>query len=1447
MSTACQSSALLGRCTPLAPGVLSFRNHKPWRGLLLGSGHSTLFSPDRNVVLEDGCHGTGRMSRPRGRLRTAFLPQGSLRCSDHFAIERICAGEHPCSTSAASSSRVDRHVAVKQIGFTQDTPENLLHSSGPLFFVSERRCPWFRDTIGRQRMPVGLGVSSAQCRSARSSAHYQGCHVLSRFHFGVPQMFDSRCQRVQKRTVSSNGRLVRDSFCRRLLETGEKPGEARPACQTEDVPVAARYEEFFTGEGPDDSSGSEWGTAGTVKYSQGEQEAAAAATTTRAGTGIETLDALDPTKALSANGPSYEAHEVYVNPICMQMDLLVFRCGSAEEVLSLLVSHRGVLFLQNLITALDRIADFANGDEHEHFTKLPRPLSSCQGSDAGSVSETSQSLDKATAREPGTGPNASSAAVPCSEEVLTIATAREERSWMGDAAADEEPVQGGSGKGNRLGGLPAAECPDRGQAIGRSQEKSYRRDKDVDSPHRQTAPRNTDDAISCSPLNWRLEGSVPKGWPSGGCTYRDLFSNLVSGEREEGAVGRRGGGARISGRPAAESILRDERYEVLLQDLCFHQHNLSFEAAARVVLALRRLGHRHYPLLSAMLRPLARRAIAFPTLTQSFSTPISASVACSVSPDSATPQTEKEQIATSLTKDQHWAARGTVTETRLTCPDGKSDSMKSGGTRDEGRAQKFEAVLKERVHVLLRCAAVYVWAGYTQHPFFDRIALLLSADLEQGAVITTTGPTPSSYSDCSVFRDPHRTVPPGSSFVQRITPSTTHSTGQTPQPGDGGCAREERYEPISSSSCSSRLAPVFSNPHLPSRRVSGPSVASVLARSPSLVVEALRIFSFLQLRVGHSLFASAAQIIETQIAALTPTQLVTVATAISTQPAYLACSSHLGFACSNPRVNKPAPPFPVASRRRVSPLGSRGYQIESHRGVLQETVAIDTLSNSAITPIKVSGSLLPSVASAASGGSLTSSFSCSGQGRETAEDRDGGSPSDLHARPGKKGFWCHPGENLAKECGPSSRPAPKESSSCYVSYSCQDTISDTTPGLPDRHSSVLDPATHIPDEKHRPLEPVSDRLLRLAALRVETAFPAFPLTSIIALLAAFQRRNLYFPSCVALTLSRSTPHIRLAANVRQRAALPVDDIAQLLECCTFFGDPPGRPLASLKAVGGKLLGAGAPAGVSGVNLRGCPAAGGISRSLDIENEEDSLSSSSSLFSVPERMTEWPDLTEEKKELCDAAAAYLEQHLDEVSERAAMQVTFAFCAVEGAASRHSYVLSFMFRKIGKGTEWEKDKVRVFHLWLCQLLQFPWLLYNLPRRCVFEGLRAWCMRRGGYGVPFAREVAEVSALLTLLRVRHETSVPMPDGPYELDIVLAAPGLERAVILITSECAANTSIPAGGSVLQQRHLELAGFVQVAFLHRPTWRCLRDPGDKLRFLVALLQRLYVSSPPSA
>lgn len=44
--------------------------------------------------------------------------------------------------------------------------------------------------------------------------------------------------------------------------------------------------------------------------------------------------------------------EVYANPICSQMDQLLLKCQDTDSVLALLVTHRGVFFVHNLVTAV---------------------------------------------------------------------------------------------------------------------------------------------------------------------------------------------------------------------------------------------------------------------------------------------------------------------------------------------------------------------------------------------------------------------------------------------------------------------------------------------------------------------------------------------------------------------------------------------------------------------------------------------------------------------------------------------------------------------------------------------------------------------------------------------------------------------------------------------------------------------------------------------------------------------------------------------------------------------------------------------------------------------------------------------------------------------------------------------------------------------------------------
>ena len=52
------------------------------------------------------------------------------------------------------------------------------------------------------------------------------------------------------------------------------------------------------------------------------------------------------------------------------------------------------------------------------------------------------------------------------------------------------------------------------------------------------------------------------------------------------------------------------------------------------------------------------------------------------------------------------------------------------------------------------------------------------------------------------------------------------------------------------------------------------------------------------------------------------------------------------------------------------------------------------------------------------------------------------------------------------------------------------------------------------------------------------------------------------------------------------------------------------------------------------------------------------------------------------DLVEVALAYLTDFVDEMSERAAIQVVFAMC-LTGSVARHSRLLRFIFRKIGAG--------------------------------------------------------------------------------------------------------------------------------------------------------------------
>ncbi|PFH33074.1 hypothetical protein BESB_082730 [Besnoitia besnoiti] len=964
----------------------------------------------------------------------------------------------------------------------------------------------------------------------------------------------------------------------------------------------------------------------------------------------------------AANGTP-QPQDFYVNPVCMQMDTLLLKSESAEEILTLLVSHRGVMFLHNLVTALELLADFASaGSPSDRREKRLH---------SGEYVNISDHL--AANRQLCTG-------LPASNTTSRGQLGNQENpDDIGSAGqpASGAPRMGAGGQGHLH--LVGGDCPTR---------------------------------------------VMPRGWPQEQFAYEHF---LAEGSTSTKACVSLDGiplqasqaeGVAMHGRSVADWIIRDERYEVLVQDLRFHRRSLSFEAAAKVVLSLRRLEHRHYPLLSAMLHPLARREITLPALeTCSFASAPGRGFDAREHP---------QQCASHALHDS---------------------GIQAAQSPSKSRQKKFDSVVQRRLDVLLQCAGVYAWAGYIQHPFFDRVAALFLSAMPS-ELRDPPATLPSSFISLAFHRELHcqhddyraadgsddvadESRPPLSSSLkldgsqiaadQEGFSGFFHKGSSAAGEGPTGAfhtrGREAEANPVDTVSPSNGISALQGHrfTSASSQKHSPESITSVeLRASPALIVRALDIFSSLRVEAGHKVVDAAANRLMKHMADLSPDQLAAAAAAVTKTTGYaVLCSSTKDSEASSLPSSHDAPCSVAGLSARV------GGQVAAPEGTcgLAHPVAISPTGN-------------------------------------RGADHDTVVP--LPHRP-------------------TNRALGRFSDSEAVWSGSERQVMETR------------------------VRSIPDRLLVAVASRLERDAPSFSLPSIVTVLRAFRRRKLHFPSCISVAVSRAATHLRLAANIRQQTVLTVDEIGQLVEACAFFGE---RPPAMWD-----------PPSTTTVrpNVSGVPGHGDANTN----------------------------------ELVDAAAAYLEQHLDEMSEQTAIRVTFALAAVDGATSRHAYLLSFAFRKIGKGTAWQGNKVAIFQLWLSHMLQFPWLRYNMPQRCVFEGLRAWCMQRGGYGAPFPRVVAEVSELLKRRAVAHAALVKVPASPYELDILLRSSGGETIVIMVTNECAPNTFAPVGGSRLQEVHLALAGFPHVAFLHQATWNSLPSEVERARFLLRVLQS--VSPWPSS
>jgi hypothetical protein len=194
------------------------------------------------------------------------------------------------------------------------------------------------------------------------------------------------------------------------------------------------------------------------------------------------------------------------------------------------------------------------------------------------------------------------------------------------------------------------------------------------------------------------------------------------------------------------------------------------------------------------------------------------------------------------------------------------------------------------------------------------------------------------------------------------------------------------------------------------------------------------------------------------------------------------------------------------------------------------------------------------------------------------------------------------------------------------------------------------------------------------------------------------------------------------------------------------------------------------------------------------------------------------------ELVAMALDYLEDLVDEVNERAAINTVYAM-AVLGASQTHPLLLTFLMRKIGRGSAWEAQRLRVFHLWICQQLQFPFVDVRLPPRCLNSGLRAWLQHHSGFGTPFPQEANSVADELETMGMFVRRFVEVPGTPYEVDVAFGY----KSAVLVVSELSRNLDSPIGGLVLKLNHLQAKGW-RAALVQRTRWNQLLDKPHEVR-----------------
>ncbi|SPJ12927.1 conserved Plasmodium protein, unknown function [Plasmodium sp. DRC-Itaito] len=166
--------------------------------------------------------------------------------------------------------------------------------------------------------------------------------------------------------------------------------------------------------------------------------------------------------------------------------------------------------------------------------------------------------------------------------------------------------------------------------------------------------------------------------------------------------------------------------------------------------------------------------------------------------------------------------------------------------------------------------------------------------------------------------------------------------------------------------------------------------------------------------------------------------------------------------------------------------------------------------------------------------------------------------------------------------------------------------------------------------------------------------------------------------------------------------------------------------------------------------------------------------------------------------------FLEDYIDDIEEETSINISYALI-LSNMVDINPYFFSFIWRKIGKTTYWEKRKSQTCLLWLSHMIQFKWLEYDLPKFCVLECLKVFYLKRKEMKFSYSKILQNISKILNNMNIQHDIYVDIY-GPYILDILIKD---TRNVLMLTQDTTRNEIYKdLGDFKIILNHLKLFGY---------------------------------------